>query len=483
MLNMEKRRKNKGITKERLGEIIAVSLLLAAIAAFAVWSFTADGLSPAGIIVSAMALTLLTVSSALAVPKAVNFFRGYQTEKLSVAGERSARARLMHPIVYVILAALFARILLYIAAYLIDMALNGYQGTIFYELERIWLKADTDAPHYFSIAENWYTTELPQGQNIVFMPLFPLAIRAFNLIFRSSFVSATVINTLCSCGSAAVIYELALCDMGRRTSKVAVVFTFILPAAIFYAAPMSEAMFLLLSSAALLMLRKERFVFASIFVALASFTRSLGIILLVPYVAEAVAYIARFWRTWGREVLSRQLTRVILGFVLCFAGMFAYLLINRLIWGDWFKFLDFQQNSWYQRPTFFLNTISMQTGYLFATFGSNNAAALGLWLPNLLYIFGALLVFIASARTLHSSYSLYFIAYFAVTCGASWLLSGPRYLTALVVIPLALARLCESRDDGIGLARARAKTAAVTVILLVCQAFYLLMYILRYNIY
>ena len=483
MSNMEEQQKNKGFFKEKIGELIAAAVLVAALVGFAAWSFTAEGLSPVGIVVSAMAMTLLAVSAALAVPKAVNFFRGYQAERLSLAGERSARARLMHPIVYVIFAALFARILLYVAAYLIDMALNGYQGTIFSELERIWLKTDTDAPHYFSIAENWYTTELPQGQNIVFLPLFPLAIRAFNLIFRSSFISATVINALCSCGSAAVIYELALCDMGRRSSKVAVVFTFILPAAIFYAAPMSEAMFLLFSSVALLMLRKERFIFSAFFVALASFTRSLGIILLVPYVAEAVAYVARFRRTWGREVLSRQLTRVILGLVLCFAGLFTYLLINKLIWGEWFKFLVFQRNSWYQRPTFFLNTISMQTGYLFATFGSNNAAALGLWLPNLLYIFGALFVFIASARTLHSSYSLYFMAYFAVTCGASWLLSGPRYLTALVVIPLALARLCESRDDGVGLARARVKTAVVTAILLVCQVFYLLMYILRYNIY
>ncbi len=120
---------------------------------------------------------------------------------------------------------------------------------------------------------------------------------------------------------------------------------------------------------------------------------------------------------------------------------------------------------------------------LVSSLGKETADVLGLWLPNLLFTFGALIVFVASARVLRPSYSLYFAAYFAVSCGASWLLSAPRYLTALVVLPLALAQLCESRDDGVAIGRARTKTTIVTSALIIGQMAYLLMYILDYSIY
>ena len=44
-----------------------------------------------------------------------------------------------------------------------------------------------------------------------------------------------------------------------------------------------------------------------------------------------------------------------------------------------------------------------------------------------------------------SAYVAYFIAYYAVTMGATWLLSAPRYLTAAFPLALSLAALTERK--------------------------------------
>lgn len=44
-----------------------------------------------------------------------------------------------------------------------------------------------------------------------------------------------------------------------------------------------------------------------------------------------------------------------------------------------------------------------------------------------------------AVRKLRPSYTAYFMAYYVIAIGATWLLSGPRYLLTLFPIPMALA--------------------------------------------
>ncbi len=462
--------------------VLTALILAASLAAFVYWGFTEKGLTIPGAAVAAVTLCLFALGLVLCLPGAFRFFSGEQPVVRSAAsGDRSGTRRRLHPVVGVMLTLLAARVILIAVAYVFGRIFSDVHGSVFSSLKDIWLKLDTDAPHYFSIAENGYVTSGDDMYSLVFLPLFPALIRAFNLVFNDSFTSAFVINTICSCGAAAVLYELALVDVGRRTARLAVVFAFALPAAIFYAAPMSEALFLLLTASAMLALRRERFLLAGLLGGLAAFTRSPGIILIVPYAAEAAACAVRKRRAGGTGAWFW--VSIVLGALLLLSGSFGYLLINRLVFGDWFKFVEFQREIWYQQPAFFFDTAALQTDMFFSTVGAANDEALGLWLPNLLYIGGALLVFTLSARTLRTSYVLYFAAYFAVVCGASWLLSAPRYLTALVALPLALAHLCDSRDDGVALGRARAKAAIAVSLLLLGQVAYIIMYTADYCIY
>ena len=463
--------------------IISGVILIAALGWFGWWCFTKEGVTPKSIAVAALALGMLTVSLVIAVPAAVSFFSGAYVKEAQPLGPRSGRKRFFRSSIRIVLALLVSRLVLMILAYAFARLFANYTGSFIGSLRDIWVKLDTDAPHYFSIAENWYTTEAPQMYTIVFLPLFPLMIRGLNYLFHDSFISAMVINTLCSCAAAVVLFRLAMKDMGRRSSKAAVIFAFALPAAIFYIAPMSEALFLLLSASTLLLLRKKRFILAGIFGALACFTRSLGIIMILPFFAEAVRSIVLKVRSGEKKGRAWLVVRVIISLLVFCTGTFGYLLINKLVWGEWFKFMEFQRDVWYQQLNPFFDTVALQTDELFRSFGSDNTLALGLWLPNLLFIFGALAVLVFCARTLRASYTLYFAAYLAVACGVSWLLSAPRYLTALAVLPIALAHLCEGRDDGIGVTRSRAKTAIVFAALFSGQIFYLLMYVLQYSIY
>ncbi|MBO6061103.1 MAG: glycosyltransferase family 39 protein [Clostridia bacterium] len=478
---MEESLRPTGGDRRELRTLLTLALLIIAFAAFLKWGVTESELTVQGVIVAVLTLGMFTLALVLAVPNAIRFFSGAAEHAPRPAGDRSSARRRLHPVLGVMLTVLAARAAVVVIAYIFARVFSQEHGSVFSSLERIWLKLDTDAPHYIDIAENGYVTSGDQMYSLVFLPLFPALIRLFNYIFGSSFASAMFINTLASCGAAAVIYELALLDTGRRSARFAVVFTFAMPAAIFFIAPMSEALFLLLSALALYCMRRERFLLAALFGALAALTRSLGLILLMPYIAEAAACLVR--KKKSGESKPGFIVLLIGGAVIICLGTFVYLIINKLLWGEWFKFMEFQRDIWYQRPALFFDTAALQVDMLFASFGVANDEALGLWLPNLLFIFGALAVFVSSARTLRTSYSLYFAAYFAVACGASWLLSAPRYLTALVVLPLALAHLCESRDDGVALGRARAKAAVVTVLLVIGQLFYLLMYTADYCIY
>lgn len=479
---MEAKETTQKKSRKALETVLTVLIPLFSLAAFARWIMTAEELTFWGVSAAAAALGIFTVALILGVPAFIRFFMGEEETKLRPLGDRSMRRTRLSPAIGAMLTILAARLLVAILAYVIFTAIKGYSGSFFATAERIWYKLDTDAPHYISIAEQGYTTAEPEMYNLVFLPLFPWLIKAFNFVFRSSFASACVINTLASCGAAAVIYELALCDTGRRTAKTAVLFTFLMPAAIFFMAPMSEPLFILLSAGCLLLARKGKFYIAAVLGALASFTRSVGIIMLVPFVMELILYTAKRVKAGDKKRFSVWIRPFVCVAVFCL-GTFGYLLINKLLWGDWFKFMEFQKQVWFQQLGPFFGTVSTQVNYLVRSFGTDTADLIGLWLPNLLFIFGALAVLVLTARTQRFSYTVYFAVYLAVTCGATWLLSAPRYLTALIVLPLALAHLCQGRDDGVALSRARAKTTAVTAILLIGLAAYLVMYILEYSIY
>ena len=82
-------------------------------------------------------------------------------------------------------------------------------------------------------------------------------------------------------------------------------------------------------------------------------------------------------------------------------------------------------------------------------------------------------IVLAIAKKLRASYTAWFIAYFVVAIGATWLLSAPRYLMAMPVLPLALALLTD---------RERGKTVAL-IALSMLWILYFLPFLLRWQVW
>ena len=329
---------------------------------------------------------------------------------------------------------IFAMIVLWdmllVASVFFIRKVSGYSGS-FSDSLNYWLYLDSH--HYMDIARDWYLSEgeLDRLVQLVFFPGYPVAVRLMHLLIPDYTVSGFLVSMLCFAGSGCMLYKLVLLDAPHETAVRAVRFFCILPPAFFFAAPMSESLFILCSLCCLYLVRRKRTFFGCVFGMYAAFTRSLGVLLLVPVFFELVS---------DRRRLKEYFEMLIIPL-----GFAAYLLINYLVAGDPFKFMEYQRSHWGQSFGWFFNTAAYQTEYAIRYFETGASSFFGLSLPNLAAQLISLCIMIPAAKRLRASYTAHFIAYYVVAIGATWLLSAPRYLAALTSLPIALSLLSEKK--------------------------------------
>ena len=297
----------------------------------------------------------------------------------------------------------------------------------------------TDSYHYLCIARDWYLSEGDWDRlvQLVFLPGYPIAVRLVNFLVGNYLYSGLIVSAVCFAGTGCVFYRLLRLDRGHETSLRCVKYLCIIPGAFFFAAPMSESLFMLLCAGCLYLSRKEKWLPACLLGGLAAFTRSLGMALFVPVLFEMAA---RIFLQKGAHRFFR------LGLLLLIPSGFAcYCFINWQVSGDAFKYMEYQSVHWGQNLGLFFNTAAYQLDNAIWRFGSDDALFWGLWLPNLLAQFASLGIMISAAKKLRPAYTAWFIAYYFVAIGATWLLSAPRYLAGLLVMPMALGELSHSK--------------------------------------
>ena len=167
----------------------------------------------------------------------------------------------------------------------------------------------------------------------------------------------------------------------------------------------------------------------------------------------ALSPLALLWELVHDTVQRRRVSiRQVVGLLLVPLGFAAYCCINRRVSGNPFQFLIYQREHWNQRTGLFFSTAAYQTDYLLRCLRSGNwRDALGLWLPNLIACFSALILLAKAAPRLRASQTAWFLAYYIIAVGATWLLSAPRYLLVLLPVPLALAQCVQKRTANIAL--------------------------------
>lgn len=433
-------------SSRRLRLAMTLTPLAALIACFAHWLLTNTHARVLGVLAAAVLVLLFALLGVRFIPQWIGAWSG-EPEALFRAcdGRRSSRRQRMHPFFKIVLAVLLSRLLIFGIAYAVTVVQEGYTGGIFDRMD-IWNPLGTDARHYLSIAENGYQTEGDARLLLVFFPFYPLVVRVCSYIFQNYLVSGMFVSNMMFLFAGYLLYELALLDTDRRGALRAVKYLCILPASCLFCAPMSDSLFLFLTIACMYLTRRKQYVFASVLGFFASFTRVPGVLLLAPVCFELVADIIREHRAGnsGRRFVLATAGQC-LSLLLIPMGFALYLFINYQLTGDWFRFLQYQQENWSQSLGWFFSTAEYQTVYALSALRDGSTAFYGLWLPNLVYLFGSIAILIAAQKKLRPSYVAYFIIYYAVTMGATWLLSAPRYLTAAFPLALGLAAITEKR--------------------------------------
>jgi Mannosyltransferase (PIG-V) len=145
-----------------------------------------------------------------------------------------------------------------------------------------------DGAIYGTIATSGY----PLPQYAPFFPLFPLLERAAAFVtgWNPAAAGVLVANLVClpALGLLRVLIER---EAGRELARRTLLLLAIFPTALYLAAAYTESLFLLLSVAAFLALRERRYLMAGVLAALATLTRPVGILLLVPLAWQCAAQV------------------------------------------------------------------------------------------------------------------------------------------------------------------------------------------------
>src|SRR5918992_888259 len=187
-----------------------------------------------------------------------------------------------------------------------------------------------DAAWYLRIADSGYG-----GSDVraAFFPLYPGMVRAVAAPFGASpdalLVASYLVALAAFLAALVLLYRLVSLELGRPLARPTLLLLSVFPAAVFFGAPYSESIFLLLAVGAFYAARTGSWAWAGACAGLASGTRSAGLLLLIP--------LAMIW--WSaRPRRGRDAAWLLLAP----AGIAAYAAWLGLVEGDALRFLDVQ---------------------------------------------------------------------------------------------------------------------------------------------
>jgi Mannosyltransferase (PIG-V) len=292
-----------------------------------------------------------------------------------------------------------------------------------------------DANWYLRIVDRGYTpfTDPP----VAWFPVYPLVARMFRPLVGGSVLGASlVVSHLAAFGALVLLYRLISAEQDRGTARKAVLFVAVSPVAFFLFAPYTESLFLLLAVLTFWAARRQRWWLAGLAGALASGTRSAGVLLALPVAIEALrALRAGGWRRGLPGLSSAALVP---------AGLLAYMGYWWVRRADALLPLRVQADGWGHEPWWPWRT--MLEGYRQATERIAEYPH-GYWQADFLIVVGALVLVVVALRTLPVAYSAWTLVSMLLPLSTPIprhvMLSTPRYFLVLFPLAWVLARLAD----------------------------------------
>ncbi len=209
----------------------------------------------------------------------------------------------------------------------------------------IWGFGNFDGVHYLRIAQNLYSSDFTQA----FFPLYPLIIRFFNIFPKNGFLNlrlftdpsyfytAMVLSVIIFATALYFLFKLFSETYGKQIAKISILILLSFPTAFYFGSVYSESLFLLLTVLTFWFVKKDNFIVAGIFAALASATKIQGVLLLVFLIIELISKYKE-----GIKKLRNEIVRDILGIILAPSGLIFYMIYLKNLTGNYFYFLTSQ---------------------------------------------------------------------------------------------------------------------------------------------
>src|SRR4051812_11048964 len=325
-----------------------------------------------------------------------------------------------------------------------------------------------DSTWYLDIAHSGYG-----GPSSAFFPLYPVLVRGFALVSAPGalLVSAYAVSLVALVGALYLLHRLVTLELrSAEVARDAVLMLALFPGALWLGAPYSESLFLLLSVGAFYSARTDRWAWAGGCAALASATRSAGIVLVVPLVML-------WWSSRERRLSD------LAWIALAPAGLVVYSVYLAASIGDGFAYLHLQE-VWFRSFAGPFGAVpdgavaawdglrqilSGQRAHVYFTEAGGDPIAAA-WHNVELFAFLVLAVVgvVGVWRRLPRAYGAYVVAALALPLsfpvGPQPLMSLPRFLAVLFPLFMWLALVCRPhrRRRGVVLALLTAGLVAFT---------------------
>jgi hypothetical protein len=206
--------------------------------------------------------------------------------------------------------------------------INTFSGFFHYIFD-IW--ARWDSVWYLQIAERGYSA---YDNSTAFFPLYPLLIAVIKPLFWGNGVLAGIFISLVACLAAFyLLFRLVELDYGSDVARKAVFFLAIFPTSFFFQTIYTESLFLAFTIGCLLAARRKEYVLAGIAGALATLTRSAGLLLLIPLLIIYMQDRHWRWREIGWDILHLLLVPV---------GLLLWMIYLGIRFGDPWLFTEAQ---------------------------------------------------------------------------------------------------------------------------------------------
>ncbi len=310
---------------------------------------------------------------------------------------------------------------------------NGQEYTYIQPLNpwvNMWSVWDTK--WYISIAEDGYSTQrLPYQyiDNKGFLPLYPILIKIFGLIFFSGnmFIAGIVLSNIFLVASLYFILKLIEEEpkfKDRVSSRDVLMYLILFPTSYFLSAIYPESLFLLLSILVFYFVSKKKILLACTMFSLACLVKTFALFLAIPI----ALYIFKNRNSIHISNVAKSiLTALSLPLLYCFAMYH--------ISGDAFAYLHIQEK-------FFRHEWSEPLGIILTGLFTGNPFSL--W--HILFIVFGLMILYLARKKLPLAYTFYGFAFILFTPITGVLEGSERYMASLITLPLALALIIRSQE-------------------------------------